>query len=395
MRRLSLGLALIAAVSAWSVAARAQTVKVGIINTYSGPLADAGEQIDRGIRLYMKLHEKDLPPGVTIELIRRDDTGPNPEVAKRLAQELIARDKVSLLAGLIWTPNALAIAPLATEAKLPLIIMNAATSVITTKSPYIVRLSFSTWQSSYPLGNWAAKHGIKTVYTLVSDYAPGIDYEAGFTKSYTEAGGTIVGGARMPVPVFDFVPYLQRAKDAKPDAVFGFVPDPPEAAALMKTVKDLGLSDAGIKVIGPGVLTTEEELPAMGDAALGTITVFHYSAAGARPANTVFTAAYSAMFGARAEPTFQAVDAYDGMAAIFHAVTEQKGMMDPDRTMALLKGWKYDSARGPIMIDPDTRDIVQNEYLRRVDKVGDHLVNTEIETFPMVKDPWKEFNKPK
>jgi branched-chain amino acid transport system substrate-binding protein len=388
-------LAITVALSVCAAQARAQTVKVGIIDTYSGPLAAAGEQIDRGIRLYMSQHEKDLPPSVTIELIRRDDTGPNPEVAKRLAQELIARDKVNFLAGVIWTPNALAIAPLATEAKVPFVIMNAATSMITTKSPYIVRTSFSTWQSSVPLGNWAAKHGIRTVYTLVSDYAPGIDYENGFTKSYTEAGGTIIGGARMPVPVFDFVPFLQRAKDAKPNAVFAFVPDPPEAAALMKAFNDLGLKDAGISLIGPGVLTTEEELPAMGDAAIGTITVFHYGTAGVRPANTAFTAAYTAAFGAREEATFQAVAAYDGMAAIFHVVTEQKGMIDPDKTMALLKGWKYDSARGPIMIDPETRDIVQNEYLRRVDKIDGRLRNTEIETFPMVRDPWKELNKAK
>jgi branched-chain amino acid transport system substrate-binding protein len=375
--------------------ADAQTVKVGIINTYSGPLAGSGEQIERGVRLYMKLHEKDLPPGVTIELIRRDDTGPNPEVAKRLAQELITRDKVQLLAGVFWTPNALAIAPLVTEAKVPLIIMNAATAMITTKSPYIVRVSFSSWQAAYLLGTWAAKNGLKKVYTMVSDYGPGIDNEAAFTKGFTEAGGTIVGAVRMPVMAADFVPYLQPAKDAKPDAVFGFVPDTKEAVALMKAYGDLGLRSAGIKLIGPGSLTPDNELAGMGDVAIDTITMLHYSAASTRPANTAFVAAYKAEFGANEEPSFYTVDAHDGMAAIFHVVIEQHGEIDPDKTMELLKGWKYDSPRGPMMIDPETRDVVHNEYLRRVEKIDGQFRNVELETIPMVKDPWKELNHQK
>jgi branched-chain amino acid transport system substrate-binding protein len=373
----------------------AQTVKVGVINTYSGPLAAAGEQIERGIKLYTRLHEKDLPPGVTIELIKRDDTGPNPEVAKRLAQELITRDKVQLLTGVIWTPNALAMAPLVTEAKVPFVIMNAGTAMITTKSPYIVRMSFTLWQSSYPLGDWAAKHGLKNVYTLVSDFGPGIDAETAFTKSFTAGGGTIAGAVRMPVTTPDFVPFVQRAKDAKPDAVFCFVPAAKEATSFMKAFGDLGLGAAGIKLIGPGDLTTDEELPGMGDPAVGTITMHHYSAAGDRPNNKAFVAAYKAEFGASQEPGFVAADAYDGMAAIYHVVIEQSGKIDPDRTMDLLKGWRYDSPRGPIMIDPETRDIVQNEYLRRVDKIDGKLRNTEIETFSMIKDPWKELNKGK
>jgi branched-chain amino acid transport system substrate-binding protein len=387
--------AFIAAMALSCATSLAQTVKVGVINTYSGPLAGPGEQVDRGIKLYVKLHEKELPPGVTIELIRRDDTGPNPEVAKRLAQELITRDKVALLTGVVYTPNALSIAPLLTEAKVPLIIMNAGTSMITTKSPYIARVSFTLWQSSYPLGTWAAAHGIKSVYTLVSDYGPGIDAETALTKGLTEGGGTIAGSVRMPLTTPDFVPFLQRAKDAKPDAVFVFVPAAKEATAFMKAFGDLGLRSAGIKLIGPGDITTDEELPGMGDVALGTITMHHYSAAGDRPANKAFVAAYKAEFGAKEEPSFIAADSYDGMAAIYHVVIAQKGNIDPDKTMELLKGWKYDSPRGPIMIDPETRDIVQNEYLRRVDKVNGQLQNTEIETIPMVKDPWKELNKAK
>ena len=375
--------------------AHAETVKIGVINTYSGPLSAAGEQMDRGIKLYMKLHEKELPPGVTIELVKRDDTGPNPEVAKRLAQELITRDKVQLLTGVVYTPNALSIAPLLTEAKVPLIIMNAGTSMITTKSPYIVRVSFTLWQSSYPMGTWAAKHDLKTAYTLVSDYGPGIDAEAAFTKAFTEAGGVIAGSVRMPVTTPDFVPFLQRAKDAKPDAVFVFVPAAKQATAIMKDFGDLGLKSAGIKLIGPGDITTDEELPGMGDVAIGTITMHHYSAAGDRPANKAFVAAYKAEFGAKEEPSFLVAGSYDGMAAIFHIIAEQKGKIDPDKTIDLLKGWKYDSPRGPIIIDPETRDIVQNEYLRRVDKIDGQLHNIEIETISMVKDPWKEINKAK
>ena len=375
--------------------AAAETVKVGIVNTYSGPLAAAGEQMDRGIRLYMKLHEKELPPGVTIELIRRDDTGPNPEVAKRLAQELITRDKVQILTGVVWSPNALAMAPLVTEAKTPFIVMNAGTSPITARSPYIVRMSFTLWQSAYPLGAWAAKNGYAKVYTAVSDFAPGIDCEQAFTKGFTENGGQIIGSVRMPVANPDFVPFLQRAKDAKPDAVFGFVPAAREATGLMKAFGDLGLPQAGIKLIGTGDLTTDEELPGMGDAALGVITMHHYAAAADRPANKAFIAAYKAEFGAKEEPGFIALDSFDGMAAIFHVVREQGGKMDPDKTIALLKGWRYDSPRGPVMIDPETRDIVQNEYIRKVERVDGQLRNIEFVTVPMIKDPWKVFNPPK
>ena len=232
--------------------AMAQTVKVGVIDTYSGPFAGVGEQLDRGIRLYMKEHAKDLPPGVKIELIRRDDTGPNPEVAKRLAQELITRDHVQLLTGVVFTPCALSIAPLATEAKVPFIIMNAGTAMITTKSPYIARVSFTLWQSSYPLGEWAAKHGIKKVYSIVSDYGPGIDGEHGFTKGFTDSGGQMVGAVRVPLMNPDFVPFMQRAKDAKPDAVFAFVPAGKQATALMKAFGDLGLRAGRHQADRPG-----------------------------------------------------------------------------------------------------------------------------------------------
>ena len=376
--------------------ADAQTVKLGIVNTYSGPFAAVGELLDRGIRLYVKQHEKDLPPGVKLEIIRRDDTGPNPEVAKRMAQELITRDRVQLLAGTVYTPNALAIAPLATEAKIPFVVMNAGTAMITTKSPYIARTSFTMWQSSYPLGAWAAKNGIRNVFIAVSDFGPGIDSEAAFTKGFTEAGGKIVGSVHMPLQNPDFVPFMQRAKDSNPDAVYVFVPAGKDATAIMKAFGDLGLGQAGIKLIGPGDITTDEELQNMGDVALGVVTVHHYSAAATRPANQDFVKAYQAAFGAKEDPSFLVVGAYDGMAAIFNTIIEQKGKIDPEKTMELLKGWKNDaSPRGPIMIDPETRDIVQNEYMRRIERVDGWLANVEFETMPMVKDPWKELNKQK
>jgi branched-chain amino acid transport system substrate-binding protein len=370
-------------------AATAQTVKVGVINTYSGPFAEPGTLIDRGIKLYMKQHEKDLPPGVKVEIIRRDDTGPNPAVAKRLAQELVTRDHVQLLAGVVYTPNAMAVAPIATEAKVPFIIMNAGTSSITTKSPYIARVSFTLWQSSYPLGQWAAKHGIKTAYTAVSDYGPGWDAEQGFIKGFTSNGGKITGSVRIPLENPDFTPYLQKARDTKPNAVFSFVPAGEQAIALMKAFGDLGMKKAGVRLIGTGDITTDEGLQAMGDVALGVTTMMHYSAAGKRPANLAFVKAYKQMFGQDQVPAFEVVGGYDGMAAIYHVIIAQHGKIDPDKTMSLLKGWKYNSPRGPIEIDPETRDIVQNEYLRRVEKVNGQLENVELETVPMVKDPWK------
>ena len=375
--------------------AAAQTVvKVGVILTYSGPEASLGETIDRGIKLWMKEHGNDLS-GIKVELIRRDDTGPNPEVAKRLAQELVVRDKVNLLTGVVWSPNAAAIAPITAEAKLPFVIMNAAGAAIVRISPYVARISFTLWQSSYPLGKWAASHGIKRVYTAVSDFIPGHDGEAGFTRGFKENGGTIVDSVRFPLASPDLAPFFQRAKDAKPDALYVFVPAGPQSTNVIKTFKQLALGDAGIKLIGPQDLTIENELPNMGDAALGVQTMGDYAAAADRPANKAFVEMWRKEYGANSDPDFLSLGGWDGMAAIFDVIKQQNGNIDPDKTMALLKGWKHDSPRGPIMIDPDTRDIVQHEYMRETKKVGGRIVNVEFEDFGMVKDPWKEFNPPK
>lgn len=392
--RMWLALAAAAGLALAASPAPAQTVKIGFISTYSGLNAGLGEYMERGMRLYLKQHEKELPPGVTVEILVRDDTGPNPDVAKRLAQELIVRDKVDFLAGVIFTPNALAIAPLTAEAKVPFVIMNAGTSVITTRSPYLVRVSFTLWQSSYPLGQWAAKR-FKTAYTLVSDFGPGHDSEEAFAKGFKDGGGVIVDSVRVPLVNPDFAAYMQRVRDAKPAALMVFIPAGKTATAVMKNFGDLGLDKAGIKLIGPGDITTDEELPNMGDVALGVLTVHHYSAAATRPANQAFVAAWKKEYGATSTPNFVAVGGWDGMGAILHAIREQKGKIDPDQTMELLKSYRDpESPRGPLAIDPETRDVVHDEYLREVRKVHGQLANVELETIATaVKDPWKEFNK--
>ena len=377
-----------------STAAFSQTIKVGFITSYSGLNGNLGPYMERAFRLYLKQHEKELPPGVKIELLTRDDTGPNPDKARQLAQELVVRDKVDLLAGVIFTPNAMAMAPIASEAKVPFVIMNAGTSVITTRSPYIVRLSFTLWQASYPLGQWASKK-FKTAYSLVSDFGPGHDSEEAFIKGFTEGGGKMLGNVRVPLQNPDWAAYMQRVKDAKPDALKVFIPAGKTATAVMKNFSDLGLAQAGIKLIGPGDITTDEELPNMGDVALGVLTVHHYSAGATRPANKAFVEAWKKEYGQNETPNFVAVGAYDGAALIVEAIKQQKGKLDPDKTMEIFKQWKNpNSPRGPISIDPETRDIVQNEYLREVKRVGGQLANVELETVgTAVKDPWKIFKK--
>jgi len=383
-----------AALAASSGLATAQTIKIGVISTYSGPLAAQGDQLDKGFKLYLKLNGDKLPPGVKVEPIYRDDTGPNPDTAKRLAQELIVRDKVQFLVGTVWTPNAAAIAPLTKEAKVPFISANAAGVNIPYASPYFARVSFTLWQSAYPLGQWAAKK-YKRVYTAVSDFAPGHEAEEGFITAFKAGGGEVVGSVRIPLANPDFVPYMQRIKDAKPDALFAFNPAGKQATAMMKAYSDLGLAKDGIKFIGTGDLTTDEELQGMGDVALGVITAHHYSAFADRAANKAFVAAYKKEYGENLYPGFMVVGAWDAMDAIFHAIREQKGKVDPDQTMALLKQYKSaNSPRGPIALDPDTRDIVQNVYLREVRRAGGVLANVELETLAtMIKDPYKELKK--
>ena len=395
-RSFGVAAALSAAILALSAApSPAQTVKIGIINSYSGFVAQAADQMQKGIDLYIKLHEKDLPDGVTLDILKRDDTS-KPDVGKRLAQELIARDHVNLLAGVILSPVAAAVAPLTKEGKTPFVITNAAGAAIPRLSPYVVRVSFTLWQESYPIGKWAAQQGWKTAYTAVTDFIAGHDAEAGFTKGFTDAGGKIIGADRFPPANPDFVPYIQRVKNAKPDVAFLWVPAQEQAVAIMKAVKDLGLREAGINITSAQDLLPDEQIPVIGDAAIGLVTSGNYSADAKRPANAAFVAAFKQAYGENAIPDFFSVDGWDGMNMIFDLIKAKKGQFTADEAMDFFKNWKDpNSPRGPIAIDPDTRDIVQNIYIRKVEKVDGRLADVEIQTIPMVKDPWKELNPPK
>jgi branched-chain amino acid transport system substrate-binding protein len=375
-----------AAIGALALApARAEdTVKIGLIVPMTGGQASTGKQIDNAIKLYMKQHG-DTVAGKKIEIILKDD-GALPDKTKTAAQELIVNDKVNVIAGMGVTPAALAAAPLATQGKIPEVVMAAGTSIITEKSPYIVRTSFTLPQSSTIIGDWAVKNGIKKVATLTSDYAPGNDALAAFKEHFTAGGGEIVEEVKVPLANPDFAPFLQRMKDAKPDAVFVFVPAG-QGGNFMKQYAERGLDKAGIKVIGPGDVMDDDLLNGMGDAALGAVTAHIYSAAHPSQANKDFVAAYKKEYSQR--PGFMAVGGYDGINLIYEALKKTGGNADGDKLLEAMKGMKWESPRGPISIDPETRDIVQNVYIRKVEKVDGELYNVEFQTFEAVKDPGK------
>ena len=392
-----LSAALIAIALGGASPAAAQTeIKVGVISTMSGPDAQPGDEMNKGIALYVKEHEKDLPPGVKLTMIYRDDTGAKPDVAKRLAQELVTRDHVNFLAGVVWSPNAAAIASIATEAKVPFIDMNAASAPITRLSPYMIRVSFTLWQVASPIGQWAAKQGWKKGYSLVTDYAPGYDAEGGFATAFTAGGGTMVDKIRMPFATDDYSPFIQRVKDNKPDVVFIFVPAGKKATQVMKAWSDLGLKQAGVTLVTTQDVMLDEELPNMGQVALGVVSSGTYSNAATRAQNQVFLNAWRGAYGDKVVPDFLSVQGWDGMAAIFDVIKQTKGKFDGDQAMKILANWKDpDSPRGPISINPATRDIIENVYIRRVENLNGKLANVEFETIPNVKDPWKEANPPK
>ncbi len=375
-----------AAIGALALApARAEdTFKIGLIVPMTGGQASTGKQIDNAIKLYMKQHG-DTVAGKKIEVILKDD-GALPDKTKTAAQELIVNEKVNVIAGFGVTPAALAAAPLATQGKIPEVVMAAGTSIITEKSPYIVRTSFTLPQSSTIIGDWAVKNGIKKVATLTSDYAPGNDALASFKEHFTAGGGEIVEEVKVPLANPDFAPFLQRMKDAKPDAVFVFVPAG-QGGNFMKQYAERGLDKAGIKVIGPGDVMDDDLLNGMGDAALGAVTAHIYSAAHPSQANKDFVAAYKKEFNQR--PGFMAVGGYDGIHLIYAALQKTGGNADGDKLVEAMKGMAWESPRGPISIDPETRDIVQNVYVRKVEKVDGELYNVEFETFKDVKDPGK------
>jgi branched-chain amino acid transport system substrate-binding protein len=394
LRALVAGAAL-AAIPATASPSWAQTIKIGLINSYSGFLAQAGDQMEKGINLYFKEHQKDLPAGVTIQIVRRDDTAA-PEVGRRMAQELITRERVQLLMGVISSPVAGAIAPLTAQAKVPFVITNAAGVNIPRLSPYIVRVSFTLWQQAYPLGQWAAKQNWKTAFTAVSDFIPGHDAEGAFTKGWTDAGLQIIGSVRFPTSNPDFAPFVQRIKDAKPDVAFIWPPGQAQATAMLKTTRDIGFKQAGIQIISTQDLLPDEELPNMGDIAVGLITSGTYSTAAERPANKAFLEAWNKEYAGKATPDFFSAHGWDGMSAIFDLIKATNGRFTGEEAIRFLTSWKTaDSPRGPISIDPATRDIVQNIYMRRTEMRDGKLANVEIDTIANVKDPWKEFNPPK
>jgi branched-chain amino acid transport system substrate-binding protein len=369
--------------------ATSDVIKIGLLAPFSGPFASLGAQMEGGIKAWLDTHGGAID-GRKVELLVRDDTGFAPDVAKRLAQGLIVRDQVDFIAGFALTPNAMAVAPLATEAKKPMVIMNAATSSITTKSPYVVRVSLTLPQVTAPLATWAAKNGIRNVYSLVSDYAPGADAEAQFKKTFEAAGGKVVAADKVPVNNPDFAPFVQRIKDAKPEAVFVFVPAGSQGIAFMKAAHERGFAEAGIRVIATGDLTEDQQIDPMGDSALGVVTTHHYSAAHASPENDAFKAAFAKVAGAQLRPNFMAVGGYDGMAAIAAVVHRLgPGKIDGDRAIEAFKGLELSSPRGPIRIDPETRDIIQTVYVRKVEKRGDNYYNVEFEDYPAQKDPGK------
>ncbi len=378
---LALGLALVAPACA--------QVKVGLILPMTGPQASTGKQIDAAVKLYMQ-QNGDQVAGKKIEVILKDD-GAVPDNTKRIAQELIVNDKVSFIAGFGVTPTALAVAPLATQAKIPEIVMAAGTSIITERSPYIVRTSFTVPQSSTIIADWALKNGIRKVVTLVSDYAPGTDAQESFKGALAKGGGQVVAELRVPLANPDFAPFLQRARDANPDAIFVFVPSG-QGGTFMKQYVERGLDKAGIRLIGPGDVVDDDLLPGMGDAALGVVTAHMYSAAHPSAANKAYVEAFrKANNGLR--PNFMSVGGYDGMHLIYEALKKTNGSTDGDALVNAMKGASWESPRGPIQIDPETRDIIQNIYIRKVEKVGGELYNVEFATFEKVKDPVKAAKK--
>jgi branched-chain amino acid transport system substrate-binding protein len=364
------------------------TVKVGMLVPMTGPFASTGKQLVAGARLYIELHGN-VAAGKKIELVVKDDTG-NADVTKRLAQELVVNDKVAFLAGFGLTPGALATAPIATEAKVPEIVMMAATAVITERSPYIVRTSFAVPQTIVPLADWAAANGIKKVVTVVSDYAPGIDIETNFRKQFEARGGRVIEALRVPLANPDFAPFLQRVAEAKPDALLAFVPAG-VGPAFMRQFVERGLDKSGIRFIAEGSVTEDDILNQIGDAALGAITSQHYSAAHDSPENKSFVTAFrQANNGMR--PNLMAVQSYDGMHLIYEALKKTDGSTDGSALVAAMKGMSFVSPRGPVTVDPDTREMIQNIYIRKVERVGGELYNVEFATIPNFKDPSKVKN---
>jgi len=376
--------AVLAASAAGLPARAADPVRIGLILPLTGPFASTGRQVEAAVRLYMQQHG-DTAGGSKLELLVKDDTGLAPETTKRLAQELVARDRVSFLAGFGLTPLALATAPVATEAKVPMIVMAAATSIIPQRSPFIVRSGFTLPQVTAPIAEWAAKNGIRKVVTLVSDYAPGQDAEKTFVKRFGDGGGTIAESLRTPLRNPDYGPFLQRVKDARPDALFVFVPSG-EGTAVLKQFADRGLKEAGIRLICTGDVLDDDLLEAIGAPAVGVVSSHHYSAAHDSPENKAYVDRFTkANPGMR--PNFHSVGGYDGTHLIYESLRKAGSGADGEKLVAAMKGLAWTSPRGPMSIDPATRDVVQTVYVRRCEMVGGKPYNVEFDRIENVRDP--------
>jgi branched-chain amino acid transport system substrate-binding protein len=378
---------LASAALAWPLMATAQsaTFKIGLVLPMSGPFASTGRQIEAAVKLYMAQNGTTVA-GRKIEVLLKDDQG-LPDQTKRIVQELVVGDKVDVLAGFGVTPAALAAGPIATQSKTPAVVMAAATSGIVATSPYFVRTSYTLPQTSSTMAEWASKNKMKKFVTLVSDYGPGIDAERSFKERVLLNAGQVLDEIRVPVRNPDFSPFLQRVRDLQPDAVFVFIPSGP-AAAFMKQFTERGLDKSGIKLIGDGGVTDDDLLGGMGDEALGTVTAFHYSTAHESPANKKFVDGFNAA-NKGMRPNFMAVGGYDGMRVIYKALEATQGKGSGEVLIAAMKGQTFESPRGPVLIDAQTRDIVQDIYIRRVERRNGQLWNIEFDIIKGVRDPGK------
>ncbi|MDE4551915.1 ABC transporter substrate-binding protein [Sinorhizobium meliloti] len=372
---------------ATSVAAQADTIKVGVVGPFSGPFALQGKNFKAGIDAYMAVNGAKVGDD-DIEIIYRDVPQADPAQSKALAQELVVKEGVQYLAGFYFTPDAMAVTPLLEQANVPLVIMNAATSAIVTKSPLVVRTSFTLWQTSTPIAKVAKDAGVSKIISVVSDYGPGVDAENAFKAGFEAAGGEIVEAIRMPLSTNDFSPIMQRIKDSGAEGVFAFLPSGPTTLGFVKAFNENGLKDGGIKFFAPGDLTQESDLPALGDAALGLQTTFHYAVSHDSPENKAFVEAAGKAIGNPAELSFPAVGAYDGMHVIYKMIEATGGEQDAQKAVDAVKGLSWTSPRGPVSIDPESRHITQNIYLREVAKADDGTYyNKEIQTFEKQGDP--------
>jgi len=379
-------LAALAVVGMHSVAF-ADTIKIGVVGPFSGPFALQGKNFKAGIDAYIALNGSTIGDD-TIEIIYRDIPTPDPAQSKAASQELVVKEGVQYLAGFYFTPDAMAATPLLEQANVPMVIMNAATSAIVTKSPFVVRTSFTTWQTSTPIATVAFDSGVKKVISIVSDYGPGVDAESAFKTGFTAAGGEVVEAIRLPLQTNDFSPIMQRIKDSGAEGVFAFLPSGPTTLGFVKSFNENGLKGAGVKFFAPGDLTQESDLPALGDAALGLQTTFHYAVSHDSTENKKFVEAASKAIGNLAELSFPAVGAYDGMHVIYKMIEATGGEQDAGKAVEAVKGLSWESPRGPVTIDAESRHITQNIYLREVTKADDgSFYNKEIQTFEKQGDP--------